>query len=60
MKDVTFKVGDWVRSKKVGAHPPFVGQIKEKLGDDFVLRDDERRRWLRTAAELQPACNPER
>lgn len=55
MTDTTFEIGDWARSKKVGSKKSFVGQITEKLGDDFILRDAERRRWLRTHAELVPA-----
>jgi hypothetical protein len=49
---VTFKIGDWVRSARVGSKGPFVAQIVEKSGADFIIKDIERRRWLRTCEEL--------
>jgi len=49
---VTFKVGDWVRSARVGSKGSFVGQIVDRLDGDFILRDIERRKWLRKADEL--------
>jgi hypothetical protein len=52
---VTFKVGDWVRSARVGSKGPFVGQIVDRLDGDFILRDIERRKWLRKADELSIA-----
>jgi hypothetical protein len=52
---VTFKVGDWVRSARVGSKGSFVGQIVDRLDGDFILRDIERRKWLRKADELSIA-----
>jgi len=52
---VTFKVGDWVRSARVGSKGSFVGQVVDRLDGDFILRDIERRKWLRKADELSIA-----
>ncbi|MEY9247583.1 hypothetical protein [Bradyrhizobium elkanii] len=51
-----FEKDDWVRSARVGAKGSFVGQVKEVLdGDEYVVRDDDRRRWLRKGSELTAA-----
>ena len=52
---MTFKVGDWVRSARVGSKGPFVGQIVSRLDGDYILRDIERKKWLRKADELSIA-----
>lgn len=53
-----FEKDDWVRSARVGAKGSFVGQVKEVLdGDEYVVRDDDRKRWLRKGSELTKA-NP--
>jgi hypothetical protein len=46
------KVGDWVRSVRVGRKEEFNGEIVEILSGLFVVRDAEKRRWLREASEL--------
>lgn len=43
-----FKKGDWVR----GSKGSFVGKIIEIWGDEYVIRDAEKLRWLRKPAEL--------
>jgi len=50
-----FKVKDWVESARVKSKGKFVGQIVDIIDGDYVVRDAERRRWLRTEAELSPA-----
>jgi hypothetical protein len=50
-----FKIGDWVRSLPFRNKGSFVGQIVDTIGHDYIVRDAERRKWLRTDAELRPA-----
>lgn len=50
-----FKIGDWVRSLPFRNKGAFVGQIVDTIGRDYVIRDAEKRKWLRTAEELRPA-----
>lgn len=51
-----FEKDDWVRSVRVGSKGSFVGQVKEVLdGDEYVVRDDDRKRWLRKGSELTKA-----
>ncbi|WFU52253.1 hypothetical protein QA639_21330 [Bradyrhizobium pachyrhizi] len=51
-----FEKDDWVRSVRVGSKGSFVGQIKDVLdGGEYVVRDDDRKRWLRKEDELSPA-----
>jgi hypothetical protein len=48
------KVGDWVRSVRVCRKDEFTGQIVDTLKGAYVVRDAEKRRWLREASELTP------
>jgi hypothetical protein len=50
---VRFKIKDWVRSVPVNHKGSFNGQIIDKIGNEFVVRDAEKRKWLRTADELR-------
>jgi hypothetical protein len=51
-----FSKGDWVQSTRVKHQPAFAGQVIEVLdGGEYVVRDAERRRWLRKEDELSPA-----
>ena len=51
-KETMFKRKDWVRSK---GKIPFVGQITDVLpGGEYVIRDAERKKWLRKEDELEP------
>jgi hypothetical protein len=52
---VRFKIGDWVRSLPFRNKGSFVGQIVDTIGRDYVVRDAEKRKWLRTAEELRIA-----
>jgi hypothetical protein len=52
---VKFKVKDWVRSVRRGSKGSFIGQIVDTIDGEYIVRDTERRRWLRKASELQPA-----
>ncbi|MCA1379442.1 hypothetical protein I6F34_01230 [Bradyrhizobium sp. BRP05] len=55
-----FKKGDWVHSARKGSKPAFVGEVREVLGGgEYVIRDTERRRWLRHESELTPAARKE-
>lgn len=47
------EVGAWVRSLPVGSAPAFIGQIIERDGDTYTVRDDWRRRFSRKADELE-------
>ena len=55
-----YEVGEWVKSVRVNGKASFVGQIIALVGEDYILRDHERRKWLRRNSELQPAGNPEK
>ncbi|MCK1543326.1 hypothetical protein IVB12_15530 [Bradyrhizobium sp. 179] len=48
-----FKIGDWVRSVPVNYKGSFNGQIVDTINGDYVVRDAEKRRWLRSADELR-------
>jgi hypothetical protein len=48
-----FQVGQWVRSLPVGVAPAFVGQIIERADQGYIVRDDWRRRFARTAEQLE-------
>lgn len=60
----SYEIGQWVRSIPVGKAPAFAGQIVEYIckpdrrSRDFnkfyVVRDAEKRRFARTAGELEP------
>ena len=50
-----FKVEDWVRSTRVGAKGSFVGKIVDISSGEYIVRDAERRRWLRKEGELELA-----
>jgi hypothetical protein len=51
-----FAKGNWVQSARVGSKGSFVGEIREVLdGSEYVVRDTERRRWLRHESELTRA-----
>ena len=47
-----FKKGDWVTSVRRGSKGSFVGEIIDICGDEYVIRDAEKLRWLRKPAEL--------
>lgn len=49
------KVGDWVRSVRVGRKGEFTGQIVDVLKGAYVVRDAEKRKWLRESHELTKA-----
>jgi hypothetical protein len=49
-----FAKGNWVQSAPVGSKGAFVGEVCEVLGGrEYVVRDAERRRWLRHERELE-------
>lgn len=48
-----FKIKDWVRSVPVKYKGSFNGQIVDKIGNEWVVRDAEKRKWLRTTDELR-------
>lgn len=51
-----FSKGDWVQSTRVKHQGAFTGQIIDVWpGGEYVVRDAERRRWLRKEDELSPA-----
>jgi hypothetical protein len=52
---VRFEIGDWVESDPVNRKGKFVGQIVDTINGDYVVRDAERRKWLRKFRELKPA-----
>ncbi|MET4341980.1 hypothetical protein [Bradyrhizobium sp. RT9a] len=47
------RIGDSLRSKPVGNKGWFVGEVVEIRDRAVVLRDAERRRWLREFDELE-------
>lgn len=47
------KIGDSLRSKRVGTKDWFVGEVVEIRPEGVILRDAERRRWLREWREVQ-------
>ena len=50
-----FKRKEWVRSKRLGSKASFVGQVTDVLpGGEYVIRDAERKKWLRKEDELEP------
>lgn len=50
-----FSKGDWVESTRVKQKGKFVGQVIDQIDGDYVIRDAERRKWLRKEEELSPA-----
>jgi hypothetical protein len=50
-----FKDKDWVRSTRVGSKGSFIGQIIDISKGEYIVRDAERRRWLRKEGELELA-----
>ncbi|MEH2517429.1 hypothetical protein V1279_003002 [Bradyrhizobium sp. AZCC 1610] len=54
-----FKKGEWVKSARRGSKPSFIGQIVDISEGEYVVRDVEKLRWLRTEAELSPAHKKE-
>ncbi|UPT95429.1 hypothetical protein J4G48_0040455 [Bradyrhizobium barranii subsp. apii] len=50
-----FKKGDWVHSVRVGSKGQFVGEVVDISEGEYVVRDGERKRWLRAEGELSPA-----
>lgn len=55
-----FEVGEWVESQRVNGRKPFVAQIIAECGEDYILRDSARRKWLRRPRDLKPISNPEK
>lgn len=49
-----FQIGQWVRSAPVGSWPAFTGQITGYSKERYIVRDDQKRRFARTAGELEP------
>ena len=47
------KIGDSLRSRPVGGKDWFVGEVVEIRDHAVVLRDAQRRRWLREFDELE-------
>jgi hypothetical protein len=47
------KIGDSLRSKPVGDKDWFIGEVVEIRDHAVVLRDAERRRWLREFDEVE-------
>lgn len=54
-----FKKGDWVHSKRRGSKGSFIGQVVDISEGEYVIRDNERLKWLRTEDELSPAPKKE-
>jgi hypothetical protein len=50
-----FKKGDWVHSVRVGSKGQFVGEVVDFLKGEYVIRDAEKKRWLRAEGELSRA-----
>jgi hypothetical protein len=50
-----FRKGDWVKSARRGPRGSFVGRIVDTIDGEYIVRDAERRRWLRTESELSAA-----
>lgn len=55
-----FKDKDWVRSARVGSKGSFVGQIVGTSQGDYIVRDADRKRWLRAESELTLAPKQEK
>ncbi|WP_439392365.1 hypothetical protein ACRQ5Q_22480 [Bradyrhizobium sp. PMVTL-01] len=47
------KIGQHLRSKAVGKKSAFVGEVVEVRADTVILRDAQRRRWLREWHEVE-------
>jgi len=54
-----FKKGDWVHSVRVGSKGQFVGEVIGFSDDEYIIRDAEKRRWLRSEGELSRAVKKE-
>lgn len=54
MTSTHIPIGTWVRSVTVGKAPAFVGEIIDRIDGEYIVRDAERRRWLRLECELEP------
>ena len=63
MTQSQYEIGQWVRSIPVGKAPAFAGQIVEYICNRdsrsrdynkyYIVRDAEKRRFARTAGELE-------
>lgn len=49
-----FQIGQWVRSVPVGNAPAFNCEIIEIVKDCFIVRDASKKRFARTANEMEP------
>jgi hypothetical protein len=47
------KIGDWVRSVPIKYKGEFNGQIVDRIGNEWIVRDAQKRKWLRTTEELR-------
>jgi hypothetical protein len=50
-----FRKGDWVKAVRRGSKGSFVGQIVDTIDGDYIVRDADRLRWLRSEKELSAA-----
>ncbi|WP_156928819.1 MULTISPECIES: hypothetical protein [unclassified Bradyrhizobium] len=50
-----FKDKDWVKSARVGSKGSFVGQIVGTSQGESIVRDEDRKKWLRAESELEHA-----
>lgn len=48
-----FEIKEWVRSKRVGSARAFNGQIVDMMHSEYVVRDENKVKWLRAEAELE-------
>lgn len=46
-------IGAKVLSKKIGKRDEFVGTVTEYFGDNYHVRDDQGRGWLRSPREIK-------
>lgn len=51
---IKYGVGQWVQSKPVGGVPAFNAEVFLRDGDTYIIRDSSKRRWFRTANQLEP------
>jgi hypothetical protein len=47
-----FKIKSWVRSARYKSKGPFVGQIIGTSKGEYIIRDADRVKWLRTEDQL--------
>jgi hypothetical protein len=51
-----FRKGDWVKSvRRKSRKGSFVGQIIDTIDGDYIVRDAQNLKWLRTETELSAA-----